>query len=496
MMADPVDRLLTMAASNPSALAVDTPGAVVTYGELERMVRRIAFAIRETECAEGQHRVLIHLPMCAEAYAAMFATLMVGGFYAPTNLDHPPARRQALCRAFEPTVIIGNSHTVIETELSKLMPIIDTDNLGDHELSEPLEANDLAYVMFTSGSTGEPKGVMIGREGLAHYIDWAITAMAVTTEDRWSQHPNIGFDLSVLDIYGALCGGATLVPIIDRRERLLPAEAIRRRGMTIWNSVPSVIDLMVRARQVTQENLASLRLMTFCGEPLLKGHLDAIFAARPDVQVHNTYGPTEATVSMTLLQLNSKSYADYCDKSVAIGEAIPGMSLFLDNDTNTLNEGEVVIAGPQVARGYWRNPELTARHFGRREINGIDLPVYLTGDWAERRNGNVFFKSRQDRQVKLYGHRLELVEIDEALRRSGAIMACTILVENYLVAFVEIPSTMTENLLLTHASKILPSYAMPSKIETMKKLPRNANDKVDTVLLSRLARDIFKRSKS
>ena len=232
---DPLLRFLEVARREPDAAAVEHDGEVMSYSELAMVARRVAAA-----CAEMvEHpRVLIHLPQGAPAYAAMFGTLMAGGYYSPVNLDHPAARQRNVFRRFQPHAVVGTRNSVSVLDLPATIPLIDIERLPRTELSVPAAAHDLAYVMFTSGSTGKPKGVMIGRDGSAHYTAWALGATEVTPEDRWSQHPNIGFlDLSVLDIYGALCGGATLVPVTGRRARLLPGEAIREKRLTIWNSV-------------------------------------------------------------------------------------------------------------------------------------------------------------------------------------------------------------------------------------------------------------------
>ena len=133
--------------------------------------------------------------------------------------------------------------------------------------------------------------------------------MKITTKDRWSQYPNIGFDLSVLDIYGCLCFGATLYPITDEKDLLFPSRFIKKNKLTIWNSVPSTIDVMSTDEFWKKGILSSLRLLTFCGEPLLQSHLDkAFFFIHPKAKVQNTYGPTEATVSCTATILTKKNF--------------------------------------------------------------------------------------------------------------------------------------------------------------------------------------------
>ena len=483
---DPLHLFLRQVASGPDRPAVVTDERTVSYRELAELAARFAAAFH-ARVAAGP-KVLIHLPQVAEAYAAMFGSLMAGGIYAPANLSSPHLRQRALLDSFEPDIVVSSDDLAPQLGLAADDErLVRLDGLPAGDIRRAWPAHDLAYVMFTSGSTGVPKGVMIPRQGLAHYANWAVEAMAVRPDDRWSQHPNLGFDLSVLDIYGALCAGAALFPISTPRDRLLPGDVIRRHGLTIWNSVPSVIDLMARAKQVTARHFQSLRLLTFCGEPLLQGHLNTIFQARPDVTVHNTYGPTEATVSFTLSRLTAANFRDSCRASAALGDPIADMHLWLDGDSP--DAGEIVIGGPQVARGYWRDPPRTQAAFGTTQDNGGDIATYRTGDWGVRHNGQVYFQGRIDRQVKIHGHRLELAEVDSALRACGAVAACTVLWEGQLHSFVEAATPLDAIGLKRDLALRLPGYAMPAHIHEIAAIPRSANDKIDSGALLEILGD-------
>ncbi len=478
----PLSRFLAFADAHPRHPAVEAEGRRVDYGELALLVRRLA---RGLAAVTPQPRVLIHLPQGPRAYAAMLAALMAGGCYAPNNLSAPPARQAMTLRLFEPDVVVTDPSAWAGWQGEPPgCPMLDAAEPPAPALEAPLEAGELAYVMFTSGSTGRPKGVMIPREALAHYADWAWRAMAVLPGDRWSQHPNIAFDLSVLDIYGALGAGATLCPLSGARDRLMPGDAIRRLGLTVWNSVPSVLDLMRRAGQLTAETLASLRLMTFCGEPLTRDQLEAVFAARPDLPVHNTYGPTEATVSCTLLRLTAESYRSAVAQNVALGEAIDGMTLTLDAEGRGAaapEEGEICLSGPQVALGYWRDPAATAAAFGTVQRAGKAERLYRTGDLGRRLGGRLYFQRRLDQQVKVAGHRVELGAIDAALRACGALAACTLQIDGELHAFVVGPEDPVEPEGLRGAlAERLAPYEIPRFIHLVEALPLSPNDKIDS----------------
>jgi D-alanine--poly(phosphoribitol) ligase subunit 1 len=487
-----LERFAEKARTSPDAIAVDEDDRTTTYRDLLNLSHSYAqAAMRRT----SGPRVMIHLAPGADAYAAMIGTGLAGGVYTPVNTMLPVEKRRRIVEIFEPDMVISDAadsadlgvpaNRVLSPEDLDELPV-DTSAVGT-----PFAGQTLAYVIFTSGSTGAPKGVAISRAALDHYVDWIGDAIRPTGDDRWSQHPNIGFDLSVLDIYGALCFGAALVPLQSKLDRLMPGQAIRRRALTIWNSVPSVVDIMVRARQLTAENMAPLRLATFCGEPLRRTHLEALFTARPDLTVFNTYGPTEATVSCTLRKIRHADIDKVSGTSVALGDEIPGMSVTLAGGQDE-TEGEIVLSGPQLAEGYWHDDAQTERFFGTEKISGRDARVYYTGDWAKRENEELFFVGRRDNQIKVKGHRLDLAEVDSALVSSGAISGCCVYYCNELHAFVQIDPAWPadENGLRSALANYLEPHAIPRFIHIVKSLPRNDNDKIDRNALMRgLERD-------
>ncbi len=477
ILPDAFDLFADVATRFATRPAVVEPKVELTYEELWGMMCRIG-AVLETQ-TKPKPRVAILLPQGAWAYAAMFATLGVGGTYIPLNIAQPDDKLRQVIDAVSPDAIVYDTATaarVAALSCDALAIQVETLPLGN--FSPAKERADLAYIIFTSGSTGIPKGVMIPRTALAHYVAWAQQAMSISPSDRWSQHPNIGFDLSVLDIFGALCSGACLYPLVSRKDRLMPATAIKRHQLTIWNSVPSVMDLMHKAGQLTKDNFGSLRLATFCGEPLLESHLDWIFNAHPDLVVHNTYGPTEATVSFTLIELNADTYRAKAQNSIALGAPISGMELRLMGGEND-QEGEIVAVGEQVARGYFGDERQTEAAFFEINENGQSVAAYRTGDWAIQKNGEYYFQSRIDRQIKRFGFRIELGEIDAALRAAGFVGATAALKDGSLIGFIEGDDPELTTLAETRLRDYLASYAIPDRFRVITRLPRNQNDKID-----------------
>jgi D-alanine--poly(phosphoribitol) ligase subunit 1 len=481
---DAVDRFLSCAAARPGHPAVSSRGQALSYAGLEERVRRFAAAF----AGVPGPRVLIALPQGADAYAAMLAAGLAGGYYAPVNTQAPLDKLHRIVGELQPDIVVGAP--ALGARLAEAAPaatVLDPAVLPGLPLFEGGGSrHELAYVIFTSGSTGMPKGVMISRQALAHYVAWLGASDTIRPDDRVSQHPNIAFDLSVMDIYGALCQGASLHPLAGAGERAMPARILEREAITVWVSVPSVISLMMRAGEVTPAMMRSVRLFSFCGEPLLREQLQAIFAARPDVVVQNTYGPTEATCSMTGVRLTAADYAAACGASVALGEAIPGMGLHLVGGAHA-DEGELVISGPQLAAGYWNDPERTAGMFRPLEIDGVARRAYFTGDWAERRNGHVFFKERIDFQVKVRGYRIELDEVAAALRACGWPVVCVFKLGDGLAAVVERRADLAldEAALRAAMAGHIEQHAVPATIREIDHMPRNENDKIDRRMVLR-----------
>lgn len=490
MTARLLERCLTAAERHSGAPAVISREGQITYGDLLSQITRLAGALVQ----HGDHpRVLLCAPKGAGAYAGMLATLMAGGYYAPLDLEGAAQRQRLIQERFQPDVILvdgpqGRRALEAMGPLPEGAAVLSTAVLStgtETPLTSPRTPHPLAYVMFTSGSTGVPKGVMVGQRALATFTDWAIDRLPLGPGARMSQFPNLGFDMSALDIYAALSTGTALAPITGLRDRFAPAMAIEDLRLTIWESVPSAVDLMRKARHVTAEKLASLDLLYFCGEALLPSQVEALFTARPDVEVINAYGPTEATISCSFAALDDQNWRQHADTTMSIGAPLPGMELRLVGGDHA-DEGELVLTGPQLAEGYWQDDERTAQAFANQP-DGVR--GYHTGDFVERSGGRLFFRHRLDRQVKVRGHRLELGEVDAALRAAGCLAARSVLRDGAIISFVEGDLPLPASELRAALKDTLASYAIPAEIRRLDALPRNANDKIDDRQLDGLARD-------
>lgn len=480
---DVLEMLLQQSGSNPAVAAGDV---VVTYGELISFATQIASEVIE-KTAEPCPRILIALEPSYSAFAAMIASLMVGGTFCPIDVAGAAERNAAICKAFHPEIVIhgGQPSTVLDA-LPLTTHLVDVSRLkAGGSVADVTEFCEVAYVIFTSGSTGTPKGVKIGRRSFSHFIGVAQKYFKITTGEKWAQWSNLGHDLGVMDVFMALAHGGTLVPL-SSAERLRPATAIKRHSISVWQSVPSVLELMKRERRLDAEHLGTLRIMSFCGEPVFQHQLSELFSAHPGLQVFNTYGATETIGFNTLNHLTSANYVESCDAgSVAIGTDVDGWTLLLRGGESA-DEGEIVMASNYLSLGYWHDEDRTKAAFRQlRMSDSSEIRCYFTGDRGVRKDSHVYCRGRNDRQVKICGERIELDEVDFRLRQVGFGNAYTIFRENELYSFVEtnepVDEERTRNVLLS----FLPFHAVPKSIRGMPLLPRNQNGKIDRKALWR-----------
>lgn len=250
--------ILSQAERNPGHPAISVNGTATSYHELAITIRRFAACFAEIP----RPCVMIVMPRCADAYAAMLGALLCGGYYVPVNNETTEASFRYITSTIKPDFIVSQpevAHTLPNAEFNPLH--IDPSKLPATFYSGYAEPNRIAYIMFTSGSTGIPKGVVIPRSGLDNYVAWIKSELGLSSADRISQNSNIGFDLSVLEIYGCLCSGGTLVPASNRMDRLMAAELIRREALSVWISVPSSISIMMGAGHITPFYLNTVRLL-------------------------------------------------------------------------------------------------------------------------------------------------------------------------------------------------------------------------------------------
>ncbi len=297
-------------------------------------------------------------------------------------------------------------------------------------------------MIYTSGSTGLSKGVKICRKALNKFLEWSIPTYAANENDIWGQFSYLSFDLSIVDIFTCLCSGATLYAMNDlAAKKFRPSSEIEKVKITIWHSIPSAIEFMIKNEKSKIYDFSSLRLMSFCGETLQKHQVEFLFDKNNDLIVFNTYGPTEGTLFCTWQELKSSNYFEYCLNSMSIGKPIPGWNLQL-NPIEGLDGKEIILYGEFIGKGYLGF--VNDSKFKIIDINGIQTESFETGDIVIEENKNLFFSCRKDRQVKLKGFRVELDEIDLRIREFLNLPCVTVVKKEAFYTFIETHENIDE----------------------------------------------------
>jgi amino acid adenylation domain-containing protein len=343
-----------------------------------------------------------------------------------------------------------------------------------------------AYLLFTSGSTGAPKGVLISHANALAYIKSVAERYRPGPEDRFSQLFDFSFDLSVHDMFVAWSAGACLYCAPEGLASI--SDFIRRCGLTFWLSVPATAAFMRQMRMLRPGSFPTLRWSLFCGEALPMSLARAWYDAAPNSIIENLYGPTEATVAFTTYRLPKERCVEL--PTVPIGTPLPGQRVMLiDDDGKPLRDGEVgelCLGGSQVADGYWRAPDLTAQRF-RPPQDAAETRWYRTGDLAVMSSEHgLIFRGRIDRQVKIRGYRVELLEVENAMRvaaETDTVAAIPWPIDDgglarNLVGFVA-GSQKSAGEIIARCRDALPSYMVPSRIHRINDWPLNANGKTD-----------------
>ncbi len=348
--------------------------------------------------------------------------------------------------------------------------------------------------MFTSGTTGVPKGVIVSAGNVAHFLNCIRDQYHLNPSDRVGQFSETSFDVSVFEMFACWDAGASL-HVVPEAQLLAPASFIRTHGLTVWSSVPSVILMLNRLKQLQPASLPSLRISFFVGEALPVASAIAWQAAAPNSVVDNQYGPTEATVTCLVQRLTHPPHETPGRGTISIGLPYPGTdAAIIGPDGTFLPDGEIgelALWGPQVAVGYLDDPDQTARRFPILDHPHLGRDRwYLTGDFAFRDpHGRFHCLGRVDNQVKIMGHRVELEEIEAHLRAvcltdSVAALAWPMVAGHATgtVAFV-CGGQLTPPNIRAALKDRLPSYMLPRKILTLDSLPLSANGKVDRKVL-------------
>ena len=493
----------------------------LTYEQAEAESNQLARLLTANGLVPGD-RVCLLLPKTPAAIVSMIGILKAGCVYVPIDVASPAPRVQKIVEAADPAaLLITRSSAPLLDELialgtgaSTLVGTIEQAPVeGQHfrtsfaradsasQSPEPVpttvSTDDPAHILFTSGSTGVPKGVVITHANVIHFVDWAVGYFRTRASDRVSGHPPLHFDLSTFDIYGSFSAGAELhlvPPTLNVSAHRL-ADFIRESALTQWFSVPSVMTYMTKFDVVRENDFPSLERVLWCGEVLPTPILVHWMRRLPHATFTNLYGPTEATIASSYHTVRTVPATE--TEPIPIGIPCAGEALLvLDDELRPVppdETGDLYLAGVGLSPGYWRDEEKTAAAFIRDPTStDPEARLYKTGDLARTGDdGLVYFLGRADSQIKSRGHRIELGEIEAATNALDSVKECAIVgvetagFEGTAIgcAFVPADTAVTPVDVRDGLRRDLPGYMIPSRWLVRDELPKNVNGKIDRRLL-------------
>jgi len=500
-------------AANPSSQALELGDMSLSYEQLWNYGGRIAACLTDI-LAPSEKVVAVLADRSLAAYGAVLGVLGSGRGYVPLNPKFPLERTLGMLQASGcRTLVVGQECAatleLLLPRLDKTMTLITPDSgwklegnfrvphrivpTRQSKIADPSEPavaeDDTAYLLFTSGSTGIPKGVAVTQSNVVAYMEYAAKRFGIHSGDRCSQNFDLTFDLSVHDLFTCWDAGAALCPYAQ--QTLTPATLVDEKQLTVWFSVPSVAMFASKLGLLQPGAFPTLRWSMFCGEALSSSLASEWQRAAKNSILENLYGPTEATIAITGYRWDSTTSPTECRRGlVPIGWPFDQQQVCVVNDDLVPvppgESGELCLGGSQVTRGYWNNPEKTAGSFVRLKHTGEQV-WYRTGDLVfQDERACMFYIGRRDFQVKINGYRVELLEIDLVLRDAASTeLAVAIpwpLSEGLASGIVGVLSgsdpTHDKQIIATCETK-LPRYMVPKRIYHFPQIPLNVNGKID-----------------
>jgi len=496
------------AQQQPEKIAFKSAGQVITYSKLGKETSSLAallhhYGVKKTD------RVGIFMPRGLQTASAIYGILKAGAVYVPIDPKAPKERIQFLIKDCDIKVLITNAKAskklVGILPMSQLKAVIGVETeLAEQSIdweaavvfNESYKSNiavldqDLAYILYTSGSTGVPKGIMHTHYSGMNYAKLTASRYDIGIDDVIGNHAPIYFDISTLGFFTGPYAGSTTVIATDAEvlfARSL-AQLLITENITVWYSVPLAIIQMMESGGLEESNLASLRLLIYAGEPYAPDKLRAFMSEFAHVKVSNHYGPTETNVC-TIYDLLSLPEGE---ASIPIGTCWENTEyLILDEENRSCEQGqkgELLIRSATNMLGYWNNEKLTqASHYTIEVVTGLTKKYYRTGDLViQDEKGIMHFHGRKDRQIKLRGFRIELSEIEnKAISLQSITEACSFVQQNEtdkklaLAVLITKDEEISEVNLKRELKQLLPQYAVPDDIYIEKSFPRTPTGKID-----------------
>lgn len=489
----------------------------ITYAELNHLSNKIARLLIH-KGVRSHDVICIFNNKTRYGFAAMLACLKIGAIYTNIDPDNPDARITRIFRTCQPKMVLCdlgeneqlyrlcNDQNIAFTDLCSVetadkLALYAHDNLSE---SDAVTGSNPAYIMFTSGSTGSPKGVLISHDNLLSFIKWSTSKFEIDEHDVLANLNPIYFDNSVFDFYTSLFCGASLAAIpkhiMDDPVKIV--RTVDQLGCTIWFSVPSLLIFLMTMRVVHQEVLKKIRIFAFGGEGYPKKELKKLYDLyKTSSRFINVYGPTECTCICSACRIDDTTFQDY-NELPRLGPINPNFDYaILDQQNNAVASGqigELCLMGPNVGMGYYNNIEKTRDAFVENPLNiGFFEKMYRTGDLVREIDVDglpwLEFKGRKDNQIKHLGYRIELEEIETAIHKHRSVVQSAVVYnkanDKYgdIVAYVASEDDVTASDIDHFLRNEIPNYMLPTKYIFLDQLPWNRNGKVDRNKLRQMA---------
>lgn len=487
-MAQRLDELLADSARRAPETAALADDRVLTYAQLDAQVSRLAAEFRAAGIRPG-HRVGVHVSRGRVAVQAIYAVLRAGAVAAPLDCTDPVERTARAARNAGLDFLVASSAAAAGQVREQ---VVGEGALGSR-VAEGLSVVPFApvrrdpgtdaYILFTSGSTGWPKGVLLTHENVLHFVRWAVRELGVRADDRIGAQAALTFDLSTFDIFGAALAGACAVVLPDEL-KLFPRDVVewlRHQRISVFYAVPTLYRALAERGGISAAAVPALRVLAFAGEPFPAQLLEWYVAEFAGRGWWNLYGPTETNVCTGTAVPPGWTAAD----GLSIGTAVDGLHVDLVEDGQPVQEGEIAVAGPSVFRGYLQLGELHDPTVRQRFADGTTRRAYLTGDlgWRDER-GRIWLKGRRDHQVKVRGHRIDLGDVESAAAAITGVRACAAVLkpgdaDGPHLALYAIIEGIDERRLRELLAAALPRRMMPHEVHGVAELPLNSRGKTD-----------------
>lgn len=501
-----MDGLLHQAQCRPRDAAVRQSGRNLNYSELVGRAAAFARMLRSRGVVSGDRLALV-APKSIEGLVAIVGASLAGMVFIPCDPRIPPERLTRVLCDCDPKVVVSTPatidriHQVDPRFLANLVHVCSLGacslpNAREHDFAATSDSLEVvavsdeqpAYILYTSGTTGNPKGVVHSHVSALSFITWAIATFHLRGGSVIANHAQWSFDLSVLDLWASLSSGAR-IELVPPEFALRPKEFVRHLedwGVTHFYSVPSMIGLLESDGSLREHQLPELKHLLYAGEPFAIPRLRSVMQCLPQALFYNLFGPTETNVC---LYHRIPSLPERDAHQVPIGKACEHLTVELldGNGQATSEEGEVCVAGPSVLTEYFRLPAETAGSFFAADRFLDGRRRYRTGDRASVDNQGLFwFHGRRDRLVKRRGFRIELGEIEATMNTDPNVMEASAYavqvgeeIRIHVAAVLQPGCTATPLSLKIHCGRCLPPYMVPDAIALLDELPRTANGKVD-----------------